>query len=125
MKNKKAEILYEQVIFIVLNIIFFSVMILFIYLQGSGVHLHEEKTAKQIALIIDSSKPGTEIKLNLEDFFSKKEKQISKESSVVVDNNRNLIVVKGSKDSFYEYSYFNNVDVEYNFEGNYLILVVK
>ena len=48
MKNKKAGILHENVIFIILNVVFFSMMLVFIYLQTSSVHLMEEETAKKL-----------------------------------------------------------------------------
>ena len=124
--NKKANVLHEQIIFIILNVVFFSIIILFIYLQSSPVHLAEEETAKQIALLIDSSKPSSEIQVNLADFFEKAEGNgISKKNSINIDNDNNLVVVKGREDSFYEYSYFNDVDVEYNFKEGYLVLVIK
>lgn len=123
--NKKAELLPETVIFIILNVLFFGFMIGFIYLQSSSVHLSEEETAKRIALVIDSAKPGTEIEMNLKDFFSQAEKEgIAKEVSIEVDNNKNLIIVRGSKDSFFEYSYFNDVSVKFGFNGDYLKLEV-
>ncbi len=124
--NKKADILHEHVIFIVLNVTFFAVMILFLYLQGSSIHLKEEETAKQIALLIDASKPGTEIEINLKDLFAKAEKEgVSKTGVVKIDNDNNLVIVKGSEKSFYEYSYFNDVDVEYNIKEDYLILKIN
>jgi hypothetical protein len=121
--NRKANILHENVIFIILNVTFFSIMILFVYLQSSSVHVNEEVTAKQVALLIDASKPGTDINMNLKDFFAKAEKNgISKENSVKVDNDKDLVIVRGSKKSFYEYSYFNNIYVEYDFKGDYFVL---
>jgi len=126
LKNKKAEILTENIVFIVLNVTFFSVMILFVYLQGSSVHLKEEETAKQIALLIDAAKPQTTIEINLGNFFAKAEKEgVSKENSIRIDNDNNLVIVRGSEKSFYEYSYFNNVNVEYNLKENELILIIK
>ena len=124
--NKKAAILHENVIFIILNVVFFSVMILFIYLQSSSVHLMEEETAKQIALLVDVAKPETTIEINLKEFFSSAEKNgISKEKAVKIDNDKNLVIVKGSEKSFYEYGYFNDgVDVAYKFEGDYLVLEI-
>ncbi|MDP3026934.1 MAG: hypothetical protein Q8N63_04445 [Nanoarchaeota archaeon] len=124
--NKKADILHEHVIFIVLNVVFFSIMLLFIYIQGSSVHLTEEETAKQIALLIDAVKPGTTIEINLKDLFAKAEKEgISKENSIKIDNDKNLVIVQGSKKSFYEYSYFNDINVGYNIKGDYLVLIIK
>ena len=52
MMNKKANILTENLIFIILNLVFFASMVGFIYLQSSSIHLTEESTAKKIALDI-------------------------------------------------------------------------
>jgi len=126
MKNKKAEILHENVIFIILTVVFFSIMLVFIYLQASSVHLAEEETAKQIALLIDASRPGTEIEINLEDLFLEAEKDgINKENVVEINEIKNLVTVRASEDSFYEYSYFNEVYVLDSVSENYLVLEIK
>lgn len=124
--NKKADILHEHVIFIVLNVVFFAIMLVFIYLQSSSVHLMEEETAKQIALLIDVAKPGTDIEINLNDFFEKAEKNgINRLNSIEIDKDKNLVIVRGNKDSFYEYGYFNEeVDFAYSPKGDYLVLSI-
>jgi hypothetical protein len=123
--NKKAELLPETVIFIILNVLFFGLMIGFVYLQSSSVHINEEETAKRIALIIGSAKPGTELEINLKDFFDKAEKEgIAKEVSIEIDNNKNIVLARGSKKSFYEYSFFNDFNITFGFNGDYLKLGV-
>lgn len=124
--NKKGQILQENIIFIVLNVVFFSVMILFVYLQSSSVHIKEEESAKQIALLIDASRINTTIQVNLGDFFNGAVKNgISKEKSIKIDNDNNLVIARGSEKSFYEYSYFNNVYILYDIEGDYIVLEIK
>ncbi len=124
--NKKADILHENIIFIILNVVFFSVMLIFIYLQGSSVHLSEEETAKQIALLIDASRPETIIEINLKDLFLESEKNgINKEKVVEINGDKNLVVVRASGNSFYEYSYFNDVHVLNSISGDYLVLEIK
>lgn len=126
MKNKRGTLLEENVVFIILNIVFLSMMISFIYLQSSSIHLEEEINAKKIALIIESSKPGTEIKINFKDFFQKAgENGISKENSIEIDNDKNLIIFRGSQKSFFDYHFFNNVDVQYKIEEDFLVLMIK
>jgi len=123
--NKKAAILHETVIFVVLNLIFLSMMILFIQMKGSSVHIAEEETAKQIALLIDRARPGTDIEVYLKDFFEKAEsKGMSRDRTIRIDNDNNVVMVKGSEDTAYDYAYFNNVNVKFNFQGDYLILEV-
>ena len=123
--NKKGDLLHENIIFIVLNVVFFVMMMLFIQLQGSAIHIAEEETAKQVVLLIDAAKPGTELEINLADFFEKAEgKGMKRDNTIQIDNERNIVIVKGSEDSFYDYSYFNDVDVKFNFKDDYLILEV-
>ena len=126
MKNKKADILHENIIFIILNVVFFSVMLIFIYLQGSSVHLDEEETAKQISLLIDASRPETTIEINLKDLFLEAEKNgINREKVVEINEDKNLVVVKASEDSFYEYYYFNDVYVLDKIQGDSLVFDIK
>jgi hypothetical protein len=124
-KNKKGEILTENVIFIILNIVFFSILLGFIYLQGDSIHLMEEETAKQIALLIDGARPGTVMEVHLEDFADRIKKEgIGEGQAIVIDNQKQVIIVQGSLDSFYEYHYFNDVNVGSKFIGGVLELVI-
>ena len=93
MKNKRGEILVENVLFIVLNIIFVSILILFLFKQGSGAGLLEQTYSKQIALMIDSAKPAMEIKLNMEKVQSvaEKNKIDFKEAVIITSNFFNLL----------------------------------
>ncbi len=111
MKNKRGDILVENVIFIVLNIIFVSILILFLFRQGSGAGLLEQTYSKQIALMIDSAKPVMEIKLNME-----KTKKIAEENKFdfkdVASITGNVVNIKLSQKGGYEYSFFNDVEVK-------------
>jgi hypothetical protein len=122
-KNKKASLLYENVIFIVLNVVFLVMLILFIQMKGSSIAIAEEETAKQIVLLIDAAKPETHIEVDLKGFFEKAEgKGMKREKTIEIDKDRNLVIVRGSKDSFYEYSYFNDLNVKLKIGGDYLVL---
>lgn len=123
MENKKAELLQEHVIFIVLNISFFIILLLFIYSQSSSIHPIEETTAKKIALIIDVAKPGTFIRINLHDFFEKSYNNgIEKRFALKIDPNKNIVIISGDEESYYEYSYFNNINVQHIFKDDFLEL---
>lgn len=110
LKNKKATILPENIIFIILNLLFLTVLILFITRQGSGIVNLEESYAKQISLLIDSATPVSIIKLNME-----KAKKVSEKNNLNFDEiigvNENILTIKLSDDSGYTYSFFNDVDV--------------
>ena len=108
-KNKSGTILIENVIFIVLNILFLVILILFLYRQGNGAIVLEQSYAKNIALLIDSAKPITEMKLNMEDAFTLAQKNGIKPEDIVKITG-NIVTVKLSDNGGYKYSFFNNVD---------------
>lgn len=110
-KNKKgsSNILLENIIFLVLNLLFFSILVLFLSRQGSGIVVLEQSYAKNIALLIDSGKPVMEMKLNMEDAFDLAEKNgISRDNIVKIEGN--VVTVKLSDKGGYQYSFFNDVD---------------
>ena len=109
--NKHGDILIENVIFIILNIIFVSILILFLFKQGSGAGLLEQTYSKQIALMIDSAKPAMEIKLNIEKMQKVAEKN-KFDFKDVVSITGNVVNVKIRKKGGYEYYFFNDVEAK-------------
>ena len=77
---------------------------------------------KQSALIIDAAEPGTQINLNIGDAIGKAE---GVNNPVVIDNERNLVLVKLSEEGGYRYSYFNDAIIVYSIQGNNLVMEVK
>lgn len=107
--KKRGQILVENIIFIILNLIFLAVLILFIYSKSGGGAVLEEKYSKQIALLIDSAEPGMIIHLNMEDAIKKANENNFKDKIVNVEGN--VVIVKLREKGGYSYSFFNNVDV--------------
>jgi len=109
MKNKRGEILVENVLFIILNVIFISILIFFLFKQSSGAALLEQTYSKQIALMIDSAKPAMEIKLNME-----KAQKIAEKNKIdfkdTVSITGNVVNIKLSQKGWYEYSFFNDLE---------------
>lgn len=109
LKNRKGAILVENVIFIILNILFITILALFLFRQGNGAVVLEQSYAKNIAFLIDSAKPVMEIKLNMEDAIGLAEKNgVNRDDIVKISGN--VVLVKLSEKSGYQYSFFNNVD---------------
>lgn len=109
-KGKRGDILIGDIIFLILNLVFISILIIFVVSKTNDASLLEEKYAKEIALVIDSSKAGMEIHLNMEDAIEKAEKN-NIEISKIVKINDNIITVKIKEKGEYSYSFFNNVSV--------------
>jgi len=125
-RDTRGTILIENVIFIVLNILFLVILILFLYRQGNGAVVLEQSYAKNIALLIDSGKPITEMKLNMDDAFTLAQKNGVKPEDIVKING-NIVTVKLSDKGGYQYSFFNNVEVttypDISPNNNYIIKI--
>ncbi len=120
--KKRGTILVENIIFIILNLLFLSILVLFLVKQGSGAVLLEQSYAKQIALLIDSGEPGMTLKINME-----KAKKLSEKNGInfeeVVKIDENLVTIKLSEGSGYSYSFFNDVEVAPPYtDGEFYIL---
>jgi hypothetical protein len=129
--NKKGEaegVIYPTVIFVVLNIMFFSILLLFVFRSSGGAVVYEQAYAKQISLIIDSAKPIMEIKLNMEEAMKlAEENKINFEDVVKIEDN--LVTVKLSERGGYSCSFISDVDAtaypDAILEGNYIIIINK
>ena len=109
--KKRGTILAENIIFIMLNLVFLTILFLFLFSKTGDAAALEEKYAKQIALIIDSAKPGMEISLNMKDAVKKTEKE-NWEGRKIVSIQDNIVTVKLREKGGYSYSFFNNVDFD-------------
>ena len=115
--RKKGNILTENIIFIILNLIFLSILILFLFSKVGAAAVLEEKYSKQIALIIDSAEPGMVIHLNMEDAIKKAEKEgLDIRRLVTIQNN--IVTVRLQEGSGYSYSFFNDVEATPTLEKN-------
>jgi len=123
--NKKAiELLGETSIYIIFTLAFLAILILFITLQSSPKMLLQQKTAKQVALLIDASRAGTEIKIDIEEFLDNVEKGFNKKP-IRVDNDLNIVTAQLSDNDFYKYSYFNDLNIDLEISGDYLYLKIN
>ncbi|HLC78770.1 MAG TPA: hypothetical protein VJH92_06610 [Candidatus Nanoarchaeia archaeon] len=107
--RKKGSMLTENVIFLVLNLTFFAIMALFILKQSSGSAYYEQAYAKQIALLIDSAKPGTQILLDFEKGVSSNQEWFNNNFQRAVTINGNIVEVRLSEGEGFSYSFFNEV----------------
>ena len=125
MKQKKANILTENLIFILLNLIFLAIIILFLFSRMGSAAVLEEKYAKQIAMLIDAAEPGMEIQLNLSDSIDKLEEGFGREN--IVSINGNIVNVRFREGIGYSYSFFNDVSVSdiFDIDENKTVLIIS
>ena len=74
-KNKKGNILTENIIFLVLNLVFIAILLIFLFTKTGSAAVLEEKYAKQIVLLIDAAEPVMTINLSMEDAIKMAEKE--------------------------------------------------
>ena len=125
--NKRGQILVENIIFIVLNLVFLTIILLFVLKQGSGAIVLEQSYAKHIAMLIDAGQPGMVIKLDMKDARKVAEKNgldfTLKNNVVKIENN--IVTIKLSEKGGYTYSFFNDVDANayYAEDDSYFIWI--
>ena len=107
--NKKGNILTQNIIFIILNLVFLSILIIFLFSKMGNAALLEENYAKQIALILDSAEPGMVISLNMEDAIKIANKE-NRNLNNIVSVQDNVVTVQLREKGSYSYSFFNDID---------------
>src|SRR3989344_1779803 len=125
-RKRAASPVIENVIFIVLNIMFFAMMIFFVVRAGSGASVLEQAYAKQAALIIDNAKPGMSIFIEMEDALKVAKKNgVKTENIARIDAKENKIMIKLSQRGAFSYQFFNDADVSVDVQDIYLKIDVK
>ncbi len=126
--NKRGELLVENIIFIVLNLVFLTILLLFVLKQGSGAIVLEQSYAKHIAMLIDAGQPEIVIKLDMKSARKLAEKNgldFTAENNVVKVGD-GLVTIRLSEKGGYSYSYFNDVDANaYHAEGDYYFIWIN
>jgi len=134
--NKRGDsLIYETVIFIVLNIIFFTIMFLFVGRATSGAGFLEQTYAKQIALTIDQARPGMTIIFSMQDAVNLVKKlDKSKEGwtnnkilaeAVKINQQENKVIVKIGSRGGYSFRYFSGYEINGTAEEGQFYIRVK
>lgn len=127
-RGKKGELLVENLVFIILNVLYLSILVLFLVKQGSGAVLLEDSYSKNIALLIDSARPNMVMHLNLNSL-----KEISDKNGIHFENvvkiQDNYVTVKLSEKGGTNYHFFNHINVtgypDKNDPGYYVFTFAK
>jgi hypothetical protein len=114
--NKRGDvsdnILTENVIYIVLFIVFFIGMFYYVVSFQDGATIWEDFYAKEIARIIDGAEPGTEVFLDVSrgaQIAQRKGQLFS--NMIIIDNVENKIKVSLRPNRGRTYRYYNKVDI--------------
>lgn len=110
MQNKRGagNVLIGSVIFIILNIVFLSVIALYITRAGNTASVIEETYSKQMALFVDGAKPGTRIELDVSEIFSIG-RDLDFKPILELECEDNTVFAKFSKKGGYRFEYFSDL----------------
>lgn len=125
--NKKADyVVLETTIFIVLNIFFIALLLIFVYSSGKGAFIYEQIYAKQIALLIDNAEPEMTIGYSMEKGIEIAEKNgVVKDKIVSIDDKENKVIVSLSGKGGNSFQYFSDYGIETKFVENNLEIKIK
>lgn len=125
--NKRGEEqVLPQIIFVSLNILVFTILIVFVNSSSGGVSVYEPMYAKQIALAIDEASPGMNIRIDLSEGIEiATENEMDRKKIIRVDNDENFVRVKLSKSGSHQFYFFSDYYIEQQLDGNILALEVK
>lgn len=111
-RSKKAmNFIARNIVFIVLTAAVFGLLFMFVARAGSNVGFYEQAYAKQIALLIDSAKPGTNITMDVSKLVSLAKKNGLKEKLIDIKPNTKEITVRVRDGKGYTYKHFNGATV--------------
>ena len=127
MESKKRGMLgLYTLIFTILNIAFFVIMVMFVKDAGFRIFVYEEAYAKQIALLIDNSRPDMVVLIDVEKGLIRAlENGVDRNEIFKLDKENNRVEVGLGKGASYSYQYFSDYDVDLKLNGEWLSIVVK
>jgi hypothetical protein len=125
LRNKKAEEQgYEEITFIVVNLAFFCLMLLFVYKTTQNDALFEETTAKTLALTIDSLKPNSQATITIADILERSNANDYLGNGFSFDFNTNKITIKTKSSGGYSFPVYTLIK-DYTISENKKILIIK
>ena len=124
-KKGSSNVLGPVVIFVILNLMFFSLLLYFVVKQSTGAIVYEELYAKKIALLVDNARCNTEIVFNVSDLSGVLEKNSYELSNVFSFNSeKSEVVVRVASKGGYAYRHFSDCELSSEVVGNNLVLKI-
>jgi len=126
-RNKRgSEMILPPTIFIILNVVFFGILLLFIVKASTGAFVYEQVYAKQVALLIDEAKSDMQILVDFEEGVKVAEKNKKKSNLIGLDKEENKVIVNLGSKGGYAYKYFSDYEVNVydHVEENLIIINV-
>lgn len=116
--NKRGNDLFPPIIiFIILNLIFFSSLMLFVKKNVESSQTYEEFYAKKIGLILDRAEPGMIFEINITDLIENAQKNGKKpneikENLIKINTEESYVEVRVSDKSGFRYPFFSKINLD-------------
>lgn len=124
--RKEGKITLETTIFIILNIVFIVLLMIFVYNSAKGAFIYEEMYAKQIALLIDNAEPDMILGLDMGKVLElAEENRLPVEKIVVLNKEKSKVEVSLSSKGGRSFKYFSDYDIEIKFIQDKLEIKIR
>lgn len=117
MKIGKRGILRENIVFLILQVAFLSLMLLGVLLIGTGTSTYESIYARQIALAIDEAKPNTNIDIDISKLYEVAEKNKFTGKIIEIDETNHQVIVQLMTGVGHKFGYFSDYNLDYGLDG--------
>jgi len=125
LQDKRGDIGLPDLIFIILNLVFFAILFAFIWRASTNAIVYEQAYSKEIALALDEAKPGMLIYIYLPkmaDFIISQ--KLKPENVIRVNNADRSVIVDFSGKGGASFKFFSEGDVKAEVKGEYVYLTV-
>jgi len=121
MNKKGSDLVFPIVIFLVLNIAFFVIMMLFVQRVSSSAMIFEEAYAKKIGLLLNRAEPEMKFEIDVSDLVKVALKNgIEPEHLnriINIDTEKGKVFVRAKQEGGFNYHFFSEIKINQNRES--------
>lgn len=107
-KKGKENVMLSNIIFIVVNVLFLSMLMLGVSRMVDTSKVIEQSYAKQVGLMMNAAEGGTNIEIDASDLIDSAIKN-NVRAGVTIDCEQNVVLVRASRSGTYRYRFYNEL----------------
>jgi hypothetical protein len=123
--KKGSVFLLSTTMFIVLNILFFVMLMVFVFKSSTGALIYEQTYAKQIALLVDASEPGMHMNIVIDELWGLAKENNYEGDVVAINEFEHSIDVRVDYKGGYRQIYFSDHKLDLGIKDNLLTIEVR
>ena len=111
---------------LVLNLVFITILSIFVNQAGTGRIVNEQAYAKQVALMISEAKPRMTFLVDMSEALKIADaNKMARENVVIIDETKRTVNVKLASSGGYSYGYITSGKVSAQLQNNFLVVKVE